>query len=142
MQVRIQHKKIQPSINMLYQLPLKGTKSRHRSKFIKLLDARLSEVAEQERDIVKEHCHVDDEGNPKVKKMRNDVVWDVKSPESVKAFRADREELYEEELVVEGDDNAKTLEIMKMVLTDCDEEFSAANAEAYDYLCDQFGVDE
>lgn len=141
MLVRIQHKKIQFIINMLYKLSLTGTKSRHRTKFIKLLDARIAEIAEQEMEIMKEYCHLDEDGKPKTKQVGNQLAWDIKEGASAKDFQKDRDELYEEEVVIEGEDRMKMLETVKSVLAKCDEEFSGADAEAYDYLCDQFGIE-
>lgn len=141
MQVRIQHKKIQIIINMLYKLSLTGTKSRHRTKFIKLLDARLAEIAEQETEIMKEYCNLDEDDKPKTKQVGNHLAWDIKEGASAKDFQEDRDELYDEELVIEGEDYAKMLGTVKTVLAKCDEEFSGAAAEAYDYLCDQFGIE-
>ncbi|MEW9503424.1 hypothetical protein AB1471_16800, partial [Jeotgalibacillus marinus] len=75
MQVKIINEKLGQVINLLFDLPLKGKQSRHRSKCIKALDERLKEVAEQEQELLKEHCHLDEEGNPKIK--NNGQEWDV-----------------------------------------------------------------
>ena len=88
MQVKIKNEKLGQAISLLFNLSLKGKQSRHRSKFIKILDERLKEVAEQEKDILKEHCHLDEEGNPKTK--NDGQEWDVTV---VEAFSKDRIEL-------------------------------------------------
>lgn len=137
MQISIQNEKLVLVINLLFQLPLKGKQSRQRSKLIKLLDERLEEVAEQEKELLKEHCHLDENGEPK--KKNDDKEWDVINLE---AYRKDRKELYEEELVIEGNNNTGMLSAVKKVLDECEMELSGADAAAYDYLCDQFGADE
>ncbi|MEW9503425.1 DUF1617 family protein [Jeotgalibacillus marinus] len=133
MQVKIKNEQLGQVINLLFDLSLKGKQSRQRSKFIKVLDERIKEVAEQEQELLKEHCHLDDEGNPKIK--NNGQEWDVKN---VVAFRKDKIELLEEEIVLDGGDNEDMLKTVKTVLFDCEKEFSGQDAQVYDYLCDQF----
>lgn len=139
MKISIENQKLVASINLLYGLSLKGKQSRHRTKCIKLLNERLNELQEQENELLKEHCHLDEEGNPKTKE--NGTMWDVKDPD---AFSKDRAELYEEKMVIEGGNNQEMLSTVKDVLFDCDKELSGQEAEIYDYLCDQFeeGEDE
>src|SRR5690606_26516304 len=107
----------------------------------KLLNNRLNEVAEQENELLKEHCYLDDKGNPKKKFVNGTEYWDVKD---VEAFSKDKTELYEEEMVIEGGNNHEMLKTVKEILLNCDREFSGQEAEVYDYLCDQFekGGDE
>ena len=133
MQVKITNEKLGQAISLLFDLSLKGKQSRHRSKFIKALDERLKEVAEQEQELIKEHCHLDDEDKPKTK--NNGQEWDVKN---VVAFRKDKIELLEEGLVIDGGDNEDMLKTVKTVLFDCEKEFRGQDAQVYDYLCDQF----
>ena len=133
MQVRIKNESLGQAISLLFDLPLKGKQSRQRSKFIQALDERLKEVAEQEQELLKEHCHLDEEDKPKIK--NNGQEWDVKD---VVAFRKDKVELLEEGLVIDGGDHEDMLKTVKTVLFDCEKEFSGQDAQIYDYLCDQF----
>lgn len=133
MQVKIENAKLGQAIDLLFNLSLKGKQSRHRSKFIKMLNDRLTEVAEQEKVLLKEHCHLDEEGNPKT--SNDGQNWDVKD---VDAFLNDKKELHEEELVIDGGDAHGMLKTIKSILFDCDVAFSGQEAAIYDYLCDQF----
>ncbi|WP_453992096.1 DUF1617 family protein [Bacillus nitroreducens] len=133
MQVKIENRKLGQAIDLLFNLSLKGKQSRHRTKFIKTLSDRLNEVAEQEKELLKEHCHLDEDGEPKT--INDGKNWDVKD---VDAFVKDCNELYEEELVIDGGDNHGMLKTVKEVLLNCDVEFSGQDASIYDYLCDQF----
>ncbi|UOE96081.1 DUF1617 family protein [Alkalihalobacillus sp. LMS39] len=139
MQVKIQNGKLGQAINLLFNLSLKGKKSRHRTKFIKLLDERLREVAEQEQELLKEHCHLDGKGDPK--KTDDGKSWDVKDKE---AFLKDKKELYEEEMVIEGGDVSGMLKTVKEILDECEEEWQGAEATTYFELCEIFdeGVNE
>ncbi|MEW9503398.1 hypothetical protein AB1471_16655, partial [Jeotgalibacillus marinus] len=75
MKVEIKNEILGQAISLLFDLPLKGKQSRQRSKLVKVLDERLKEVAEQEQELLKEHCRLDEEGNPKIK--NNGQEWDV-----------------------------------------------------------------
>lgn len=139
MQVKIENQKLGQAINLLFNLSLRGKQSRHRSKFIKQLEGMLKEFADQEQELLKEHCHLDENGNPKT--IDNGTRWDVRDLE---AFVKDKKELYEEERVIEGGDAQEMLKTVKEVLLNCDKEWSGQEAVIYDYLCEQFekGVDE
>ena len=137
MQVKIENIKISPVIKILYDIPLKGKQSRHRTKFIKLLDGRLKEVGEEESEILKEHCHLDDDGNPK--KTDKGTQWDVKN---IEYFANDRNELYREEFVIDGGNNQEILNTVKDILGNLARDFSGQDATIYNELCDAFGVDE
>ncbi|AWP37763.1 DUF1617 family protein [Heyndrickxia coagulans] len=139
MQVKIENQKIAQTINLLYNLSLKGKQSRHRSKFINALREKLEEFVADEKALLKEHCYLDENGEPKT--IENGTKWDVKD---LDAFAKEKKELYEEERVFEGGDAQGMLKTVKDVLLNCQKEFSGAEAEIYDYLCDQFekGADE
>lgn len=133
MQIKIENQKLGQIIDLLFNLSLKGKQSRHRTKFIKLLSERLNEVAEQEQELLKEHCHLDDNGRPKT--VDEGQRYDVKD---LDAFAKDKQELYEETMVIDGGDAQGMLQTVKKVLFDCEKEFSGQEAVAYDYICEQF----
>ncbi|MFB7639477.1 hypothetical protein [Peribacillus butanolivorans] len=55
----------------------------------------------------------------------------------------DLKELNAEKLVIEGGDNREMIRTIKHVLKKFeDEEYEAQASEIYDYLCEQFSVDE
>ncbi|MCM3110053.1 DUF1617 family protein [Lederbergia lenta] len=137
MNVKIENAKLGQVIDLLFNLSLKGKQSRHRTKFIKTLSDRLQEVTEQEKELLKEHCHLDEEGNPKTK--NDGQNWDVKD---IDAFIADKTELYEEELVIDGGDAHGMLKTVQKVLDECEVAFSGQEAVLYDYLCEQFEGDD
>nr|WP_017552428.1 hypothetical protein [Heyndrickxia coagulans] len=61
----------------------------------------------------------------------------------MKAFNEDLQELYSEKMVIEGGDNREMLRTIKAVLKKFeDTEYEGQQSEIYDYLCDQFGVDD
>lgn len=131
MLLKIENQRIASAAQILFDLPLKGKESRHRTKLIKLFEGRLKEVSEQEKDLLKEHCNLDEEGNPKT--FDNGQKWDVKDPDE---FTKDRIDLYEEKYVIDAGDIEETLKVVKSALENCDVVFSGKEADTYDYLCE------
>jgi len=135
--VKIENGRLGQAIDLLFNLSLKGKQSRHRTKFIKLLAQRLKEVEEQRIELAKEHAEKNEKGEPKV----SDDQFEIKDKQ---AFAKDIKELYEEELIIEGGNHQDTLNTVKEILLNCEEEFSGQQADVFDYLCEQFekGGDE
>ncbi|MCM2675539.1 DUF1617 family protein [Alkalicoccobacillus plakortidis] len=139
MKIEIQNDQIVQAVNLLFNLPLKGKQSRHRTKFITLLEKRLKEVNEDQLVIVKEHAHLDEDGEPK--KVENDTKWDIKD-ENLEQFGKEIDELYEERYVIEGGNKTDYLITLKSILDECQEEFRGQKAMTYDMLCDLFEEEE
>ncbi|WP_416149436.1 DUF1617 family protein [Salipaludibacillus sp. HK11] len=131
MKVSIENGKLKQASSLLLNLSLAGKKSRHRTKFITKMQDRLKEVEEQRQVLAKEHSHLDDEGKPK-------TIGDKFDIKDMEAFKKDLEELYKEELVIDGGDAQGMLKTVKTVLLDCEKEWQGEEALIYDYLCDQF----
>ena len=131
--VKIENRYLQQAISLLFDLPLRGKQSRHRTKFIKLLQNRLKEVEEERVQLAKEYAEKDENGNPIVENNRYKITEKYKE-EFFKEFEA----LMSEELVIEGENFKETLEVVRDILLNCDEYFSGEQAFVYDYLCEQF----
>ena len=131
--VKIENRYLQQAISLLFDLPLRGKQSRHRTKFIKLLQNRLKEVEEERVQLAKEYAEKDENGNPIVENNRYKIAEKYKE-EFFKEFEA----LMSEELVIEGENFKETLEVVRDILLNCDEYFSGEQAFVYDYLCEQF----
>lgn len=133
MEIKIQNQRIADTINFLYGISLKGKQSRHRTKFINELNETLKELGKEEEAIRKEHCHLDEEGNPK--KIENGTKWDIKD---LDAYSKDIKEFFEEERTFTGGNVTGVLKTIKEILFNYEGELSGADASLYDYLCDQF----
>lgn len=96
------------------------------------MSERLEEYQEDLKELLKEHCNLDEKGEPIVKE---DNTFDVKD---IDAFIKDRKELDEEEIVIEGGDYQDMLKTVKEILMNCDREFSGQEAMIYDYICERF----
>jgi len=139
MQVKIENAKLKQVIDLLFDLSLKGKQSRHRTKLIKLLNERLVEYQKDFKELLTEHCNLDENGNPKT--TPDGQRWDVKD---VDTFIKDKKELDEEVFVIEGGNYHGMLITVKEVLLNCEKEFSGQEAMIYDYICERFeeGEDE
>lgn len=136
MQVKIKNMYLQASASFLYDLTLRGKQSRQRSKLVRVLNEKLKELAEDELNLIKEYTGEDAEGNPIKNKQGSYDVSDTAK------FRKEQQELLEEEAVIEGEGNREMIKVIKQILADYDGDISGKNADAFDYLCDIFGVDE
>lgn len=136
MKVEIENGKLTAAINFMYGLKLARKQSRMRRRFIKLLSDRLEEIEEDRKELLKEHSHKDENGEPVIK----DGNYAVKD---MVALSDDLKELYAEKMVLEGGDNREMIRTVKQILKKLeDEEYEGETSEIYDYLCEQFGVDE
>lgn len=135
MNVTIKNAQLGQAISLLFDLSLKAKKSRQRTKFVKLLNERLEEVRGQEKELLKEHCELDESGEP----LKTEDGKGFQAKDTV-AFMKDQQELYEEQLIVDGVENQEMLRTMKQILEECDEEFSGKEAMTYDYLYGQFEI--
>ncbi|BDE75807.1 hypothetical protein UFVDC4_00229 [Staphylococcus phage vB_SauM-UFV_DC4] len=73
-QVTIKNEDLQTVYDVLFNIPLNGNKSRHRTKFINQLKESYEEYAKDRKDMVDEFSKKDENGN---------IVKDPKDPESI-----------------------------------------------------------
>ncbi|WP_313429791.1 hypothetical protein [Siminovitchia terrae] len=136
MKIEIENGKLAAAINFMYGVKLARKQSRFRRHFIQQMSDRLKQVEEDRKALLEEHSHKDGDGKAIVK----DGQYDVKD---MVAFSNDVKELNKEKLVIEGGDNREMIRTIKVVLEKLeDEEYEGQDSEIYDYLCDQFKVDE
>ncbi|SET94567.1 hypothetical protein SAMN05421676_1122 [Salinibacillus kushneri] len=128
---KIKNVYLKEAAELLFNLTLKGKQSRHRTKLVNIMSDRLKEVEEQRVKLAKEYSYVDEKGNPKEENGRFQIEDHV-------GFQNEVEELFNEHLVVEGEDNRIMLQTVADALLKTDEEFSGQEAQVYDYLCQQF----
>lgn len=136
MKVEIENGKLAPVGNFLYGLPLIRKQSRMRRRLINVLDERNNKYLEEMKVIQEEHAEKDDDGKAIIKDNHYDVKDKV-------ALTEDLQELGKEKQVIEGGDHREMIRTMKEILRKFeDEEYGAQESEVYDYLCEQFKIDE
>ncbi|KAF0822504.1 DUF1617 family protein [Cytobacillus firmus] len=136
MQVQIKNSYIPDIMEFLYNLSLKGKQSRHRTRFIKMLQEKWKQVGEEERELIKEFAGVDEKGEPNRNDQGNYAVEDVEG------FKHQQEELLNENFVIDGGDHHGMLKTVKEVVLNFEEEVSGNTAVIYDYLCEAFENEE
>ncbi|QDJ97765.1 hypothetical protein PALS2_140 [Staphylococcus phage PALS_2] len=73
-QVTIKNEDLQTVYDVLFNIPLNGNKSRHRTKFINQLKESYEEYAKDRKDMIDEFSKKDENGN---------IIKDPKDPESI-----------------------------------------------------------
>lgn len=136
MKIEIENVMLVPASNYLYGLNTVRKQSRMRGRLIKMLNERSEVYQEDRRELQEEHSNKDEDG----KAIINDGQYDIKD---MVAFSNDLKELNEEKYVIEGGDNREMIRTIKEILGKFeDEEYGGQESEAYDYLCEQFKIDE
>lgn len=133
MELRIKNSLLEGAMELLFNLELKGKRSRHRTKFIKRLNEQLTEVKEQRMELIKEHSNLDEDGNPII--IGN--VYDIIDEE---AFNCDIKELSDEELIFTSPMDEEMLKTIKQILDECAVPFSGQQAIVYDEICEAFDM--
>lgn len=136
MKVELENGKLTQIANFMYGLKLARKQSRFRRRFIDMLQERAKLVDEDRIELLKEHSNKDENGEPII----HEGSYDVKD---MTAFKEDLQELYAEKMVIEGGDNREMIRTIKTALKKFEDvEYDGQESEIYDYLCDQFGVDD
>ena len=136
MKIEIENVKLGATGNFLYKLTLVRKQSRMRRKLIKLVDDRNKVYLEDLKELQEEHAKKDKEGKAIIRDNKYDII-------DKDAFSSDLKELNEEKLVIEGGDHREMIRTIQEILRKFEnEEYGAQDSEIYDYLCEQFKIDE
>ncbi|ANU13458.1 hypothetical protein B481_1988 [Planococcus halocryophilus Or1] len=135
MQVKIQYSQLANIINLLSEMPLKGLKSIHRTRFQNLLQERLNQVAEEEMAIIKEHTGTAMVNGKEEPKRKENGEFDI---EDVAAFKQQQEEYFKEHYVIDDGDSLVMLLSLKNAIDDYEGELAGKQAIAYEHLYTAF----
>lgn len=118
---------------ILNNLSLSGKRSRMRMKFLSILDKQYVEFRKYHIELLKDHCSLDEVGNPKVVKKDSRDVFDIIDEEK---FHNEYMELALEEFTIEeNDQNKEMLIILKTSIEECETEFIGQAALDYEHVC-------
>ncbi|NMH72772.1 hypothetical protein HF078_06790 [Bacillus sp. RO2] len=107
-----------------------------RRQLIKILNEHEETLKDDKRHMLEEHSKKDEEG----KALINDGQYQLTDKD---AFTKDLKELTEEEIVIEGEGNREMIRSIRSTLKKLEDNvYKGSDSEIYDYLCDQFSVDE
>lgn len=136
MKVEIENGKLVQVIDFMYGLKLARKHSRFRRRLIDLLREKARIVEEDRIELLKEHSNKDEKGEAIIINGKYDVIDMV-------AFNSDLKELYAEKVVIEGGDHREMIRTIKQALKKFEDvEYEGKESETYDYLCDQFKIEE
>ena len=111
---------------------LSGRLSRSRTRFVKLLNARLEEVERFRKELCEKYCEKDNDGKP----VLNNNAYSIKD---VEAFNEEYNDLMNEEFII--DETASQKEILtnvKSILDNTKQTFKGVDALLYDQWCEAF----
>lgn len=132
MKLKIENGMVVRCVNVIDRLPLKGMKSIHRTRISRLLTEKLERVGKEEEAIRKEHCNLDEEGEPIVLEDNKLDIIDLE------AFRKDIDEFYAEKVVIDDGDNQVAMKSLKKSLEESEEEWDGKEAYAFEHLYSGF----
>lgn len=137
MKVILENGKLSAVNQYLYGLNLTRKHSRFRRRLIDKINERLKVVEEDRKALLEEHANKDPEGKAIILENGNYDIRDMV------AFSNDIKELNTETLVIEGGDNREMIRTIQQVLRKFEDvEYEGQDSEIYDYLCDQFAIEE
>lgn len=139
MNIKIKNSDIQSFVELLFEMPLKGSASRMRTRFIRLLEERYLMIVEEAETLQKEYAKKDESGEIiyKTVKMPDGESVEGFDFEDLDSYQREVAKLMEEEYVI-----SITPEIDKMLISvkesvlNSDLELSGHTATAYDSLCE------
>lgn len=129
----LKNKELAPIINFLSAVELSPKASRCRSKLVKKLLEKHTELKEDLEDIIEKYGQRDDKGE--IIRLENgnvDFSEDTKE-EGIK----EQEELFDEEISINLDEIKKKVKFLVTNLDQLDAKLSGYDAEIYDMLMDQ-----
>lgn len=140
MEVRIKNILLNETVNFLADMPLKGRASRHRTRFTKKVSEHIESVVGEEKEIIKNNCNLNEDGEPKtIKKDNGEEHYDVKDLDTL---TTERNDLYNEEFIIDDSNSQEMLKTIRTALDEYEGELSGRDAVFYDALCEAFKVDE
>ena len=135
--MKIKNKDLVFLFNLVNDEELSGKKSRMRTKFIKLVQEKAEEFEEDRQDLLKEHCKLDKEGNPKIKKGDDgQEYYDVKDMKKYNIEFIELENSYA--ILEENETNEEILKTVKDIVLNTSKTFKGQDAFVYDVICDEF----
>jgi hypothetical protein len=121
---------------LLNELELAGKKNRMRMKFLNILAEKYKEFKQYHWQLLKEHCKLDEQGNPKTKKENGQNVYDIIDEDK---FKKEYSELvYEEVVIEENEENKKMLLTIRDAIINCPNAYKGEKALVFDRIYEIF----
>ncbi|REK76305.1 hypothetical protein [Paenibacillus paeoniae] len=120
----------------LYELKLIDYHSRMKTRFIKLLTDRFQQYKEEYLELVKEHAHLDENGEPLLIEDGSHNRYDIKDMDK---FKLALIPLLEEEFIIDiNEHNQKMIQSVTESILHCGLSFGGQDQFLYESLCSKF----
>lgn len=123
--------------SFLYELKLKPQLSRHRTKFIKLLDTKINDLTEASTELINQYAKKDGNGNPII----NNSMVEFDSVENRIEFQKEDTILANEICKINLEEYPNVYDAIKQALSELDVELDKEKANTYELLCELFNVE-
>ncbi|WP_062049224.1 hypothetical protein [Bacillus sp. JCM 19034] len=133
--MKLQYKDLKVAADFLKKVSLKGKKSVHRMRIIKVLEEQNKKFAEEELELLKSYAELDEQGELVLSEGGG---FKIKEDKDKKEFRKQQEELYQEYFVVDEKNLETAVKTVEEVVNDYNKELSDKDAEAHFLLVEAF----
>ncbi|WP_062052330.1 hypothetical protein [Bacillus sp. JCM 19034] len=133
--MKLQYKDLKVAADFLKKISLKGKKSVHRMRIVKVLEEQNKKFAEEELELLKSYAELDEQGELVPTQGGG---FKIKEDKDKKEFRKQQEELYQEYFVVDDKNLETALKTVEEVVNDYNKELSDKDAEAHFLLVEAF----
>lgn len=131
---KVENKYLKAIGEMVAMAPMKGSRSRHRQRFIRDINEQLNLISAEREELIKEFAVLDETGEA-LSESNGSVVFpdEVSEQDCVKALN----ELQSEEFILEGEEKLTMLKKVYLGLEESDVMLSGEDAVAYDLLMEK-----
>lgn len=120
----------------LYDLTLKTTPSRIRSRFVKILQSQIDLINEERQQLINEYAVKDDEGNIIYKSDPEDNLEKLKIGNTIEYNEEVFKLMNEDFIIEETESKVEMLSQIKDIVLNCDLELSGNAAMEFDRWCE------
>ncbi|MGG0793844.1 hypothetical protein ABE137_07535 [Brevibacillus laterosporus] len=122
---------------ILYELELTGKQSRMRTRFCKVLGARINETEEEKDKLIRQYAKYDE--NEQIVTQKNEDGKDLIILKDVATFNRELDILMREDFILdETEERKEMLLTVSDILLNIDTPFSKEDAHFYDRFCEVF----
>jgi hypothetical protein len=133
--IKLQNKDLKITYDFLMSIGVKGKKSTHRTRIAKAIEEQHKKYADEELNLLKDYCSVDDKGEFVRLPNGNLDISDTAK------FNKEQESLANEYFVIDDTNLETALKTVKELVIDYNKELDGNDALAHFYLVEAFEED-
>lgn len=136
--MKIENIMLEPLANFLMSFELKGKDSRIRTKFVKLLTEKITQLQDDGFALIKDYAELDEDGEPKQVENDGKLFYDIPR-ENRKTYNDEYTALMKENSIIdETESNRELILVIKELVLNCELTFKGKEAIEYDFYCEIF----